>query len=236
MAAWHRCPCLSTFAVLCASGWGDACLPAWHVDISERAEAMELAGAEQQRAQRSELLAERRAAQLRTAEQHVANARAAAFHAEQVLRPPPPPPTAASRSPTTRIGLCVPPCCIALHDRRPAVYGWGERAMNKHGVMCRGGCLAIGPSTLQYSGGPALTQSSDLPIRASGGAATPTRAQSVAGPVVSGPFPSWNRSILTESYLCHACSCHGIEDRNGPDREECALCGEEASVEVSQNG
>jgi hypothetical protein len=24
--------------------------------------------------------------------------------------------------------------------------------------------------------------------------------------VVSRPFPSWNRSILTEIYLCHACS------------------------------
>eukprot|EP01047_Picozoa_sp_COSAG01_P005143 COSAG01_NODE_173_length_23099_cov_37.564783_15_plen_108_part_00 len=24
---------------------------------------------------------------------------------------------------------------------------------------------------------------------------------------VSRPFPSWNRSILTEIYLCHACSC-----------------------------
>eukprot|EP01049_Picozoa_sp_SAG25_P001979 SAG25_NODE_97_length_15788_cov_5.361910_4_plen_479_part_00 len=26
--------------------------------------------------------------------------------------------------------------------------------------------------------------------------------------VVSRAFPSWNRSILTEIYLCHACSCH----------------------------
>eukprot|EP01047_Picozoa_sp_COSAG01_P060318 COSAG01_NODE_7377_length_3230_cov_7.645800_2_plen_177_part_00 len=30
------------------------------------------------------------------------------------------------------------------------------------------------------------------------------------------PFPSWNRSILTEIYLCHACSCQrNIEDGNG---------------------
>jgi hypothetical protein len=35
---------------------------------------------------------------------------------------------------------------------------------------------------------------------------------------VSWPFPSWNRSILTEIYLCHACSYHEIEDGNGPDR------------------
>jgi hypothetical protein len=33
--------------------------------------------------------------------------------------------------------------------------------------------------------------------------------------VVSAPFPSWNRSILTEIYLCHACSYQEIEDGNG---------------------
>jgi hypothetical protein len=27
---------------------------------------------------------------------------------------------------------------------------------------------------------------------------------------VSRPFPSWDRSILTEIYLCHACSCHEV--------------------------
>jgi hypothetical protein len=31
-----------------------------------------------------------------------------------------------------------------------------------------------------------------------------------AGYPVSRPFPSWNRSILTEIYLCHACSCQEI--------------------------
>jgi hypothetical protein len=35
---------------------------------------------------------------------------------------------------------------------------------------------------------------------------------------VSRPFPSWDRSIWTEIYLCHACSYHEIEDGNGPDR------------------
>eukprot|EP01047_Picozoa_sp_COSAG01_P099097 COSAG01_NODE_29175_length_643_cov_1.343750_1_plen_178_part_10 len=35
------------------------------------------------------------------------------------------------------------------------------------------------------------------------------------GLVVSRPFPSWNRSILTEIYRCHACSYHEIEDENG---------------------
>eukprot|EP01047_Picozoa_sp_COSAG01_P077177 COSAG01_NODE_13806_length_1532_cov_5.242149_1_plen_365_part_00 len=33
--------------------------------------------------------------------------------------------------------------------------------------------------------------------------------------LVSWPFPSWNRSILTEIYLCHTCSYHEIEDGNG---------------------
>jgi hypothetical protein len=28
--------------------------------------------------------------------------------------------------------------------------------------------------------------------------------------LVSRPFPSWNRSMLTEIYLCHACSCQEI--------------------------
>eukprot|EP01047_Picozoa_sp_COSAG01_P071222 COSAG01_NODE_10998_length_2030_cov_2.434490_1_plen_49_part_10 len=32
---------------------------------------------------------------------------------------------------------------------------------------------------------------------------------------MSRPFASWNRSILTEIYLCHACSYHEIEDGNG---------------------
>jgi hypothetical protein len=31
---------------------------------------------------------------------------------------------------------------------------------------------------------------------------------------VSRAFPSWNRSILTEFYLCHACSDQEIEDGN----------------------
>jgi hypothetical protein len=31
---------------------------------------------------------------------------------------------------------------------------------------------------------------------------------------VSRAFPSWKRSLLTEIYLCHACSDHEIEDGN----------------------
>jgi hypothetical protein len=37
--------------------------------------------------------------------------------------------------------------------------------------------------------------------------------------LVSRASPSWNRSILTEIYLCHACcSDHETEDGNGPGR------------------
>jgi hypothetical protein len=35
---------------------------------------------------------------------------------------------------------------------------------------------------------------------------------------VSRAFPSYARSILTEIYLCHPCSCHEIEDGN-PGRQ-----------------
>jgi hypothetical protein len=35
---------------------------------------------------------------------------------------------------------------------------------------------------------------------------------------VSRAFPSWNRSILTEISLCHACSDHEVEDGNAPGR------------------
>jgi hypothetical protein len=34
------------------------------------------------------------------------------------------------------------------------------------------------------------------------------------GAAVSRAFPSWDRSILTEIYLCHACSYHEVEDGN----------------------
>jgi hypothetical protein len=47
---------------------------------------------------------------------------------------------------------------------------------------------------------------------------------------VSRPFPSWNRPILTEIYLCHACSYHEIEDGNGPDRFPKHLYGLAAEV------
>eukprot|EP01047_Picozoa_sp_COSAG01_P037344 COSAG01_NODE_2962_length_6786_cov_21.580544_3_plen_153_part_00 len=35
---------------------------------------------------------------------------------------------------------------------------------------------------------------------------------------VSRPFPSWSRSILTEIYLCHACSCQQINIEGGNAR------------------
>jgi hypothetical protein len=53
---------------------------------------------------------------------------------------------------------------------------------------------------------------------------------------VSGPFPSWNRSILTEIYLCHACSCHEIEDGNGPDRTTASCTGNTRALRMGKIG
>jgi hypothetical protein len=41
------------------------------------------------------------------------------------------------------------------------------------------------------------------------------RRAEAAAEEASAPFPSWNRSILTEIYLCHACSGHESEGGNG---------------------
>jgi hypothetical protein len=43
---------------------------------------------------------------------------------------------------------------------------------------------------------------------------------------VSRPFPSWNRSILTEIYLCHACSHPEVEGGNA----RVGSCGQEHSL------
>jgi hypothetical protein len=45
-----------------------------------------------------------------------------------------------------------------------------------------------------------------------GGVSATMQMEGLAPPpgAVSRPFPSWNRSISTEIYLCHACSCQEI--------------------------
>ena len=43
--------------------------------------------------------------------------------------------------------------------------------------------------------------------------------------LVSRPFPSWNRSILTEIYLCHACSYHEVQSIWARDVAHGALAG-----------
>ena len=58
------------------------------------------------------------------------------------------------------------------------------------------------------------TQDLTLKMSTDGGAAWST-VHLVQRGCVSRPFPSWNRSILTDIYLCHACSYHEIEDGNG---------------------
>jgi hypothetical protein len=54
------------------------------------------------------------------------------------------------------------------------------------------------------------------PVKEGGG--SPLRTLARGAVAVSGPFPSWNRPILTEIYLCRACSDPESEDGNGPDR------------------
>jgi hypothetical protein len=49
---------------------------------------------------------------------------------------------------------------------------------------------------------------------------TPRSTESL---VVSRTLPSWNRSMLTEIYLCHACSsCHEMLRTETPGQGECA--------------
>jgi hypothetical protein len=53
-----------------------------------------------------------------------------------------------------------------------------------------------------------------------------SRARPSGGRTVSRAFPSWNRSISTEIYLCHACSGHEIEDGSArTGREQLLLAG-----------
>jgi hypothetical protein len=51
---------------------------------------------------------------------------------------------------------------------------------------------------------------------AGGGASPPPPQPYIVKPLASAsrPFPSWKRFILTEIYLCHACSYHANEDGN----------------------
>jgi hypothetical protein len=59
------------------------------------------------------------------------------------------------------------------------------------------------------SQGAASAAASASAVAAAAAAAAVLRAGTV-----SPAFPSWNRSILTEIYLCHACSYQSIEDGN----------------------
>jgi hypothetical protein len=53
---------------------------------------------------------------------------------------------------------------------------------------------------------------------ASGGGVAARHGGGGAPAAVSRAFPSWNRSILTEIYLCHTCSYQEIEDEKRPGR------------------
>jgi hypothetical protein len=59
----------------------------------------------------------------------------------------------------------------------------------------------------------------------------------VAAPtIVSRVFPSWNRSILTEIYLCHACSDHEIEDGNARTGDDTAHGSDVETEQQRQRG
>eukprot|EP01047_Picozoa_sp_COSAG01_P063726 COSAG01_NODE_8311_length_2836_cov_61.813665_2_plen_368_part_00 len=53
---------------------------------------------------------------------------------------------------------------------------------------------------------------------------------------VSRPFPSWNRSMLTENYLCHACSCHEISRAGTAGQERAAVHPTPAHLRVVRGG
>jgi hypothetical protein len=53
---------------------------------------------------------------------------------------------------------------------------------------------------------------------------------------VSWPFPSWNRSILAETYLCHACSCQEILIKDGNGRAGHLPAGSQAVLPATAVG
>eukprot|EP01047_Picozoa_sp_COSAG01_P013417 COSAG01_NODE_629_length_14689_cov_298.955517_7_plen_370_part_00 len=69
----------------------------------------------------------------------------------------------------------------------------------------------------------------------------PERAEAIAeAEGVSRPFPSWNRSILAEIYLCHACSCQEIlrtetAGQGGHRPDDWAVPARPAARSVAQN-
>jgi hypothetical protein len=71
------------------------------------------------------------------------------------------------------------------------------------------------PGTTAAGDSPAAAGSSGRKATASRRARRQPPAQPLGSAAVSRPFPSWNRSILAEIYLCHACSNHDIEDGHG---------------------
>jgi hypothetical protein len=71
------------------------------------------------------------------------------------------------------------------------------------------------PTQPQDSGGKPPPRRPRSRQAAAAGAAPAPVGSAVLTESVSAPFPSWNQSILTEIYLCHAYSYQEIEDGNG---------------------
>eukprot|EP01047_Picozoa_sp_COSAG01_P012766 COSAG01_NODE_583_length_15194_cov_5.640808_5_plen_365_part_00 len=111
--------------------------------------------------------------------------------------PPPPPPPLRPRRPSRHAN--------AVHARPagrvPAVWAALVQHLAPPRHLARGGPLAGCPALGEPARGPG-------PGQAGRGGAADHRRGALDG--VSRPFPSWNRSIVTKIYLCHACSCQEI--------------------------
>jgi hypothetical protein len=82
-----------------------------------------------------------------------------------------------------------------------------ERALPGAGPACAAGLNMLGSYT-QYAYNPSGSQPVSVPT-VHDALVAEYGAGAVGYAAVSRPFPSWNRSILTEIDLCHACSCQG---------------------------
>ena len=105
---------------------------------------------------------------------------------------------------------------------RPLEEGWGAKHRNTGARLCASAGGVLLPPVARrpeeaagvlMSRGQRRTQVIQDGWASRCGSSSASVAAAAAA--VSRPFPSWNRSILTDIYLCHACSYHEIKDGNG---------------------
>jgi hypothetical protein len=98
------------------------------------------------------------------------------------------------------------PCC----EVPPAITGCASltsAAPGEYAVVC---CCTVLANSERLCRAQTQPSYSRWKLRA----LAPIQPRRGGPPLVSRAFPSCTRSILTEIYLCHACSCHEIEDGN----------------------